>query len=448
MSTLRRDISSGHDKSKCLRAIVGLFLILSFAASTFGETRLGGFLEYDNIVYLKNKTETKANARNQGILQLELFHKVHGEADIFGSVEIRNDQADPGRDRIYLDEAYINLYKGDFDIRLGKQIFAWGRADGFNPTDNLSAWDFSDALDTEDEKIGIISGQVSFYLGNWTLEGVLVPTFAKSALPAMDSRWWPEMPASIPNPAYPERGEPMLQARYVNASPVLPDESAKNTQYAVKASGLTAGWDFSVSWFDGFDDLPSIHTSTVIDSTDTAASVTFEPRYHRRRAIGADFATTFGSIGARGELAYYLTDDWDGKDPAIDDPYLQYVVGLDYTFRDVMPEKDLFVLLQWVQEVQVPDRNTVYRITDFNHVYRKTLMSKVDLSLGNYSKLLFQAVVNFETDDWWLRPGFEWSVADGLELDATLDLLDGPGDSFFGLLKDNRRLQLRAKYSF
>jgi len=431
----------------------GIVLILLFAVlylkPGLSQTRLGGFVEYDNITYLKNNNRQKINGRNQGILQLELQHQVNSKAEIFGSVEIRNDQADPSRDRVYLDEAYINLYVGDFDLRVGKQIFAWGRADGFNPTDNLTAWDFSDILDTDDEKIGVVSARVNYYFGDWSLEAVLVPSFTASVLPvASTSRWWPEMPPAVPNPLYPQIGLPTLKATYAISRPILPDEGARSTQYALKLSGMARGWDFSVSWFDGFDDLPSIHTSTVVDSAFTSAQVTLTPRYHRRRAIGVDFATAFGKLGVRGEAAYYLTEDWEGTDPNIDDPYFQYVLGLDYTFRDILPGKDLFILMQWVQEIQTPDRNTIYRETDLNHLFRKSVIAKADLSLGEFAKLTFEGVGNLATDDWWIRPGLEWSVTDGVKLLTRVDLLGGPKDSFFGSFRDNRRLQVLLKYSF
>ncbi|MFQ5798063.1 MAG: hypothetical protein ACE5H0_05125 [Bacteroidota bacterium] len=165
-------------------------------------------------------------------------------------------------------------------------------------------------------------------------------------------------------------------------------------------------------------------------------------------ATGADFATTFGKLGVRSEAAYYITEDWRGTDPAIDDPYLQYTLGLDRTFRDVFPDKDLFVLVEWVREVQVPDRNTPYRVTDLNHVFRKSLIGKADLSFGELTKLTFEGVFNIENEDWWVRPGLEWSVTDGVKLLAGIDLLGGSADSFFGTFRDNRRIQFRLKYSF
>ncbi|MFQ5641488.1 MAG: hypothetical protein ACE5IR_26220, partial [bacterium] len=189
-------------------------------------------------------------------------------------------------------------------------------------------------------------------------------------------------------------------------------------------------------------------STLTIDPAEARASVTVTQQYHRRRAIGADFATTFGKLGLRGEAAYFLTEDWDGANPAIDDPYLHAVIGVDYTFNNLFPGKDLFVLAQWSQEFQLPDRNTVYDIFDLNHVFRQSLLAKADLGLGDFSKLTVEGAYNFKGDDWWLRPGLEWSLTDGVKLLACVDLLGGPEDSFFGAYRDNRRAQVRVKYRF
>ncbi|GMQ82623.1 MAG: hypothetical protein BMS9Abin05_2078 [Rhodothermia bacterium] len=432
------------------RLMFSVLLVLALLAvrTAEGQPRLGGFFEYDNITYFENENRQKINGRNQVILQTDVRHDAGTMVNMFSSLEFRYDQADPTRNRVFLDEAYVDLYLGSLDLRVGRQVYAWGRADLFNPTDNLTAWDYSDILDTEAEKLGLVSARANYYVDNWSLEVVLAPSFSPSVWPGYDSRWWPELPAFIENPAYPQQGSPRLKARYEFANEALPDEGLRSMQYALKLTGFLRGWDFSVSWFDGFDDLPALHLDTTFDSAFTSVLVEVEPRYHRRRAVGADAATTFGSLGVHGEAAYYLTEDWSGTDPAIDDPYLQYVIGADYTLTNVFPEKDLFLLVEWSQEVQVPDRNTVYRLTDLNHVFRKSLFAKADINLDEFSKVTVSGVYNIETEDWWLQSGANWSIADGLELRANLDLLGGPDGSFFGGFKENKRLHVRLKYSF
>lgn len=413
----------------------------------YGQPTINGFFEYDNITYFNN-FENKVNGRNQAILQLELSHTVSPTANVFGSVEIRNDQANASRNRVYLDEAYLNLYLGNFDIRLGKQIVAWGRADGFNPTDNLSAWDYSDILDTEDEKIGTISGKVTYYSDNWTVQGVFFPSFNGSILPQENSRWFPELPHKLENPFYPFAGERFIETGYTIQKAEQPGISFKIFQYAFKLSGTYSGWDFSVSWFDGFDDLPYLYSTVQIDSSLSNANVTINENYYRRKSIGVDFSTILNDIGLRGEAAYYITSDWDGINPTIDNPYLQYVLGIDYTFDDIINDDDLYVILQWIQEVQIPGNNAVYSITDLNHIFQKTLMAKLDYNFTLFSKIYLQGVYNIDSKDWWFQPGVDWSVMDGVNLLVLFDVLGGKNNTFFGTFADNDRVQFKVKYSF
>ena len=41
-----------------------------------------------------------------------------------------------------LRESVARFRYGAFEVSVGKQIFAWGTAEGFNPVDNLNSWDY------------------------------------------------------------------------------------------------------------------------------------------------------------------------------------------------------------------------------------------------------------------------------------------------------------------
>jgi len=432
------------------RLTIGLLTAVTLAVHSprvHAQPEFSGFLEYDNITYFETPDKARVNGRNQVILKPKVRHVLSSKADLFGSVELRYDEDDSSRDRVFLDEAYLNIYAGPVDLRVGLQIYAWGRADGFNPTD-FSSRDYSDVLDIEDEKLGLVSVHGTYYKGDWALEGILMPSFRSSVLPGVDSRWWPAFPAAIDNPLYGELGPPRLKADYQLKEGKERDEGLQSLQYALRLNGKVRGWDFSISWFDGFNDLPSLRVSTSIDSTFKAATLVLEPRYLRKRAVGIDFATALGSIGLHGEAAYYITSDWSGTKPDVDDPYLHYVIGVDHTIYDLVGDKDLFLLAEWSQEIQIPDRSTVYGFTDLEHLFRESLFGKADLSFTEFSKVTIEGFYNVETDDWWVRPGAAWSVWDGLEFRIGVDLIGGPGDSYLGSVSNNERLQARLKYSF
>lgn len=440
------DILKTESFRKSITRIVLIFIIPStnFRILEAQELEMGGFVEIDHISYAKNSDDRKINSRNQGILQMELRSNLGDEASLFSAVEFREDQSDPSKNRIYLDEAYLDFYIGNFDFRLGKQIILWGQADAINPTDNITPWDFTDFLDTEDERIGVVALEANYYVGDWSLEGILVPTFTPSTLPTENSRWFPNFAEEISNAGNTTPGSSTLKASYRMLKPILPDESVRHAQFATKLSATLSGWDVSVSYYSGRNDLPVFHQTQSL-SRDTLL-ITLQPQYHRRKIIGADFSTTLGKVGLRGEGAYYFTEDPDGKDPEIDDPYFQYVIGLDRTFGNLMGENDLSVLIQWIQEI--PKNSTSRRKDDLNHIFQKSITARFEYELGEFSRLTMEAAYNIKGNDYYLRPKFSHDITDGVSLHIIGYILGGNSDTFFGSFRDNKRAQVRVKYSF
>ncbi|MFQ5637896.1 MAG: DUF1302 family protein [bacterium] len=422
------------------RFIVSILLILCSNSVKAQELEVGGFVEIDHISYVKNGDDNKVNSRNQGIVQLELRSSLGEQSAIFSAIEFREDQSDPSRSRIYLDETYIDLYLGNFDFRFGKQIIVWGKADAINPTDNLTPWDFSDYLDTDDERIGVVALKANYYVGDWTFEGILAPTFTHSVLPSQNSRWFPDFPTEVPNPMFPQAGPPMLKASFEFLDAIVPDEGIANAQYAAKLSTTLSGWDISASYFSGWDDLPTFHQTQLLRSD--SLSITIQPRYHRLKAVGADFSTAIGKWGLRGEAAYFITEDA----PGVDDSYFQYVLGIDRTFSDFIGDHNLFVLAQWVQEL--PQVKPAGRSSELKHIFQKSMTARMEYELSNFSKVSLEGVVNMKNKDYYLRPEFSYEIADGVKLNVSADILGGHRNSFFGAFRDNKRVQVKVKYSF
>ena len=89
---------------------------------------------------------------NYGELSLQLRTAKSAYGDGFADARIRYGlQGDQQGTFIDLREAYVNAYLGPFDLRLGKQIIVWGRADALNPTNNLTPVDFRIRSPLEDD---------------------------------------------------------------------------------------------------------------------------------------------------------------------------------------------------------------------------------------------------------------------------------------------------------
>ena len=87
-----------------------------------------------------------------------------GKIEWRGSARDLRDRHDYGPESDLL-EAYITAHFGQADLRIGKQIIAWGRADGINPTDNLTPRDFVVLLPLEeDQRFGTTAIKLDTYL--------------------------------------------------------------------------------------------------------------------------------------------------------------------------------------------------------------------------------------------------------------------------------------------
>ena len=196
---------------------------------------------------------------------------------------------------IELDEAYADYYGDQFDVRLGKQRVSWGTALQINPTDVINPVNINDPLG---DKQAVYAAVVDFYLGNnIKLSGVWVPVFK----PVLEVIPHPLIPGQV---IIPEKVEPKLE----------------NSELGLRASFLgIKGWDFSVSYFGGWEDFPKI---SMVPGVPPQIQASFQ----KTQMFGFDVATTMGDAGLWGEGAYFLPKDTDS--------YYQFIVGGDYGFAN------------------------------------------------------------------------------------------------------------------
>jgi len=83
-----------------------------------------------------------------------------------------------------LREAYLVWYPSWGELKIGKQIHAWGAVDGNNPTDNLNPYDYYFMfLPGTERKIGTLSGSLKYYWNDWQLEAVVIPEHIPNRYP-------------------------------------------------------------------------------------------------------------------------------------------------------------------------------------------------------------------------------------------------------------------------
>ncbi|ETX00550.1 MAG: hypothetical protein ETSY2_38855 [Candidatus Entotheonella gemina] len=279
--------------------------------------------------YIQASGRDPERVRNEGLLRLKYVQTFRDIVTLLAIPTVRFDDANlfqgvidevPDRSEraniLDLEEYYLEVVSQRFDVRVGKQIYNWGKADGINPSNHLSTVDLTDLV--EDRDIGIFSTRINLFLTqDVILETVWSPFFTPIRLAPRGTRF-----SFIP------------AASTVRVNPrELPRTSLANSQYALRLLAFWGPVDMSLIWYDGINDAP-------VSRREADGSLT--PVYNKIRVLGANIAFNTGKIGWRAEVGYQLTD---GRRA---DHFVQYVIGVDRTFADVLSDHDLYVLLQYV----------------------------------------------------------------------------------------------------
>lgn len=332
-----------------------------------------------------------------------------GDASIYHFPQRRGDAT-----RLALREAYAQWDGERTQLRLGPQVFAWGRADRINPTDNLTARDYTSPLAVDEtQRIGAPAFTLTREVGELGRLTLLAKRFRPSKGPS-------------------DRAELGLPLR----------AGAAETEYAVKFDRSGGAVDWSLSWFDGREKLRSLELVRAPGGRILGAS----RGYAALQAFGVDGAATLGRWGLRGELARLRFRDarfeatagrlshWYGV--AGVETGLPHSAGLSvqYFFRryDRAP---VLVGASPAQEalhrrLRIAN-NQFHRLQDgLSLRYAQRLFNdRIDYELVG--------IANLREDDWAFRPRVNLRWSDRVKFSAGADLFRGREESFFGSIRDN-----------
>ncbi|HVN83704.1 MAG TPA: hypothetical protein VMW17_02550 [Candidatus Binatia bacterium] len=236
---------------------------------------------------------------------------------------------------IEFEEAFFEAHLDRFEIRGGKQKFAWGKLDRTQPNDLLNPERYVDPLlqEENDRKIGIPSIEATYSLpaAAWLPDdarftAVWVPFYVPYRFPNPGERWFP--PAATPPTAF---SVPAGLFTFPNGSPSppftvpvglstentpTPAFTFANTEWAARWSGSIQGSDVALYYFHGFDVSPafSLHALAFGEPDDNprnplgvknlSAATVLAPVFRNIDSWGADWAYTWDAFTFRAEGAY------------------------------------------------------------------------------------------------------------------------------------------------
>lgn len=407
---------------------------------------LNGYVRGDAFVGKQQDTGSAMVHAAYGELAFKLTALKQTHGDAFADVRFRYGQEGARRGvSVNLREAYVNLYLGPLDLRLGQQVIVWGRADAFNPTNNLTPIDLRVRSPLEDDRrMGNVGARAFLNFSPIRLEGVWMPLYVASELP------------DIPLPPDVVFGEPEFPA------PTL-----KEGLYAARVHLELPAFEASVSALQGNAPLPGMDFGSFTVGPD--AEVRIARAAYKQRVFGADFSTAIGDIlGVRGEVAYRRPIDyWDVFQAPR--PDLQYVLGLDRAFGsvNVIVQYVGRYVFDWQREPgsEEPLNINILRIATnppsemlTNIVYdgvteqlRQTnqilfaqtervqhaVSARVEwLTLQDTLSLSALGLVNFSTEEWLLYPKLNYKISDSLSTSIGAEIYGGPDRTLFGAIDE------------
>ncbi|TYB81211.1 MAG: hypothetical protein FXF54_14845 [Kosmotoga sp.] len=296
---------------------------------------------------------------------------------------------------INVGEVYIDYYGDDFEITAGRQRITWGTALNFNPTDNLNPQS-PGGLFAEKKPVMMLNGK---YYINRTYHAEIAA-----------------IPFHVPS---------MKVIQLPNDMTLEPEQVApefSNMEFAVKFAGRgVSGFDFSLSYFRGFEDTPWVNYKQ------TPQGPVPEDAYYRRYSVlGFDMATTIYDAGLWLEGAYMIPENGDN--------YYGIVIGSDYKLSN-----NLYIEGQLIhQKNQMQFSNTL-------------LQASLEKPFADIHKTSLGFVFNPEMGGFLISPEVEFSLADATTLQARFQYKHGElfkNGAQNMMIPDGWQLEANLKYAF
>lgn len=327
-----------------------------------------------------------------------------------------------------LHEAWVEHVASNWDLRIGRQIIIWGKADGVQVTDMISPPDYTESITRELDEIRMAVDSAKFrLLGDLVdTELIWIPVFRAAVTPPEDSPW-------AVKKEYPDDVE-------ISANPTAkPATSLENSEIALKISSYLSGFDLAASVFYTWEDFPTYHR--IVSTGNDTTTVAFNPRHERLTVLGLEGAMPWSHFVFRAEAAYYLGRYYEPEsifDQPLQKNGYKWLGGIDWT-----PGDDWSVTGQLIGEGII---NHDDGLAEPAHATTATLNIAKDLF---HQTLTLSNMVYWSMDDGEIfdRLKAEYALTDAFHLLAGADIFSGD-DGQYGRYQDNSQMWAKIKYSF
>lgn len=405
-------------------------LVLAPAAARAQTLSERGFVEGAGVLYPQeapnDSTRAVAGLRARG----ELFYKPAPWIQFAAGLDLRAstheevekgwrlDYSDRGvRDpRLSVRRLSATLTKGRFTLEAGKQFIRWGKTDIVTPTDRFAPRDFLNVVDTEVLAVSAIRGAAQ--IGDETFEVVWSPRFTPSRIPLLNQRWTP-VPAILA----------VIPLPILDAGAILPSGS----EVGVRWSHVGQGFEYSVSFFDGFNLLPLLRPGLSL----IPLGIPITRTYRGIHSYGADLAAPKKWFTVKAEATYVTRGDLFADD------YIQYVLQLE------RQSGEWVFVGGYAGELGTPSQTSfVSLLFESERGLSRAVIARASYTLGPNRSVAFEGAVRQNGRGVYAKA--EYSQARGQHWRATIAAvaIGGRDDDILGQYHHNSHVALTLRYSF
>ena len=396
-----------------------------------------GFVEGRAFVFPEDAPNDPVNVVGDFLAREEVFVKPAPWIQFAGGVDVRansHDQvehawridfSDRGTQRPALSVRRLSatFHYRHLTVDAGKQFIRWGKADIVTPTDHFAPRDFLDVTDSE--LLAVTGVRTSVQAGAETIEVVVVPRFTPSRVPLLDQRW-----TAVP----PEAGN----VRLVDGGAQLPD----GTQAGVRWAHTGAGYEYSLSYFDGFNHLPNIVAVPICSSCPASCStcpasapeIAISRMYPAIKSYGADAAVPTRWFTIKGETAYFTSSS-----PGTDE-YVLYVVQLERQTGE-------WLLVAGYAGQAVTERRAVLTFAP-DRGLTQSIVARASYTIDPNRSVTIETAVRQNGGGMYVKPEYSQAHGQHWRTTVTAAVIAGRADDFLGQYRRNSHLTFALRYSF
>jgi len=384
-----------------------------------------GFLEGKGFLFPQTAPNDSTRQVGDALFREEIFLKPARWIQFAGGLDLRansHDQVenqwrldweDRGvlRPRASLRRLTATVTAGPLTIDVGKQFIRWARADILNPTDRFAPRDFLNVIDSE--FLAVTGARPSVRLGSETFEAVWVPRLTPSRMPLLDQRW-----TVLP----PQAADLSIQ----DAGSRFPTRA----QYGARWSHTGGRFETALSYFDGFNHLPTIGVRPL----ESASAVELTRIFPRLRTYGADMAIPTGLITIKAEAAYF-------KSPTgAFDNYALYVAELERQTGEW--------LLTAGYAGEVPTRTSALLAFDPERGLARSIIGRAAYTVDPQRTVLIEGAVRQNGHGEYVKGEYSQAVGQHWRVTLTGVGLAGHSNDFLGHYKRNSHISTALRFSF